>query len=120
MDGAGNLYVIDALIASVDGTVNQSVGDVWEFPAGCTTAACSKLFATTGSLQLDLALGLAMDGAGEIFEGGFYLGGGEASTVGSWTPPDCGSGVELGFNGRGTAAGRGWLGPGVLHRGRRF
>jgi hypothetical protein len=99
MDGAGNLYVIDALIASVDGTVNQSVGDVWVFPAGCTTAACSKLFATTGSLQLDLGLGLAIDGAGEIFEGGFYLGGGEASTVGSWTPPDCGSGVELGFNG---------------------
>jgi len=99
IDGAGNLYVIDALIGSVDGTVNQSVGDVWKFPAGCTTAACSKLFATTGSLELDLGLGIALDGAGEIFEGGFYLGGGEASTVGNWTPPDCGSTIEAGFNG---------------------
>lgn len=99
MDGAGNLYVIDGLIASVDQTIAQSTGDVWVFPAGCTTPACIKLYATTGSLELDYGLGIALDGAGEIFEGGFYLGGGEASTVGNWTPPDCGSGVELGFNG---------------------
>jgi hypothetical protein len=105
IDGAGNLYVIDDTIGSVDGTVAQSVGDVWEFPAGCTTAACSKLFATSSGssnpLGLDLALGIAMDGAGMLFQGGFYLGGGYESTVGSWTPPDCGStsnGSE-GFNG---------------------
>jgi len=99
IDGAGNLYVIDDLIGSVDGTIAQSTGDVWEFAPGCTTPACIKLFATTGSLELDLGLGIALDGAGEIFEGGFFLGGGEASTVGSWTPPDCGSGVQEGFNG---------------------
>ena len=44
-------------------------------------------------------MGIAIDGAGEIFAGGFYLGGGEESTVGNWTPPDCGSAVEGGFNG---------------------
>ena len=105
MDGAGNLYVMDDLIGSVDGSIAQSVGDVWEFAPGCTTPACVKLFATangtTNPLGLDLALGIALDGAGEIFTGGLYLGGGSESTVGSWTPPDCGSGINgsLGFNG---------------------
>jgi hypothetical protein len=105
MDGAGNLYVMDDLIGSVDGTIAQSVGDVWEFAPGCTTPACVKLFATangkTNPLGLDFALGIALDGAGEIFTGGFYLGGGSGSTVGTWTPPDCGSSINgtLGFNG---------------------
>jgi hypothetical protein len=103
MDGAGNLYVMDDLIGSVDGTIAQSTGDVWEFAPGCTTPACIKLFATAiGSnnpLGLDLAEGIAMDGAGMLFQGGFFLGGGSESTVGTWTPPDCGSGVEEGFNG---------------------
>jgi hypothetical protein len=104
MDGAGNLYAMDADIVSQDGTIAQSVGDVWKFPAGCTTAACSKLFATSSGannpLSLDLALGIAMDGAGEIFAGGFYLGGGYTSTVGTWTPPDCGPAVQGGFFGQ--------------------
>jgi large repetitive protein len=103
IDGAGNLYAMDDFIGSVDGTVAQSVGDVWKFAPGCTTPACSKLFATSGAannpLTLDLALGITMDGAGMIFTGGFYLGGGSESTVGTWTPPDCGSGIELGING---------------------
>jgi hypothetical protein len=105
MDGAGNLYVIDDLIGSVDQTIAQSTGDVWEFAPGCTTPACIKLFATangsTNPLGLDLAEGIAMDGAGMIFQGGFFLGGGSESTVGTWTPPDCGGSINgsLGFNG---------------------
>ena len=101
MDGAGNLYVMDAFIASVDGTISQSVGDVWEFPAHCTTPSCIKQFATddggaSNPLALDLAEGIALDGAGMIYSGGFYLGGGEESTVGKWTSQSCE--VNVGFN----------------------
>jgi hypothetical protein len=85
-DGAGDLYVTDALITSVDGTVNQSVGDVWQFPAGCTTAACIKHIGVAG---LDVTSGIALDGAGTIFDGNFELGFGDLSTVGNWTPSDC-------------------------------
>jgi sugar lactone lactonase YvrE len=105
MDGAGNLYVTDDTIGSVDQTVAQSVGDVWVFAPGCTTPACIKLFATASGtnnpLGLDLAEGIALDGAGMLFQGGFFLGGGSESTVGTWTPPDCGGSINgtLGFNG---------------------
>ncbi len=94
VDGAGNVYVMDDLISTVDGTIAQSTGDVWEFAPGCTTAACNKLFVTSNGssnpLELDLATGIAMDGAGTVWAGSVFLGSGQLSTVGKWTSQDCG------------------------------
>ena len=78
VDGAGNVYVTDLLISSVDGTISQSVGDIWKFPAGCTSAACNVHVATNGNSStrnaaLLLPDGLAIDGEGTLWGGNYSL-----------------------------------------------
>jgi sugar lactone lactonase YvrE len=95
VDGAGNIYITDGDIGSVDGSVAVSVGSLWEFPVGCTTAACIKLISTeegasgqqSTSASLLLPNTLVMDGTGMLWGTNWSLAPFVFSTVGNWSLP---------------------------------
>jgi sugar lactone lactonase YvrE len=96
VDGAGNVYVTDAVIGSVDGTIAVSAGDIWKFPAGCNSAACIVQIATTTSGKglpdpgLDLPTGIAIDGAGTLWgDNAEPIPPYSLSTLGKWTSYEC-------------------------------
>jgi hypothetical protein len=86
VDGAGNVYAMDELIGSQDGTVAVSVGDIWRFPAGCTGASCNVHVSGSG---LDLGVGMVIDGAGVLWTTSFYIGPSYQLTVGGSNPTQC-------------------------------
>jgi sugar lactone lactonase YvrE len=94
VDGAGNVYVSDLMIGSEDQSVLVSLGDLWEYPLGCTSPSCIKLLATTvpgdAPSAVFIPTGIAMDGAGLIWianEDGLWPT--EFPTVGSIYSPEC-------------------------------
>jgi len=94
-DGAGNVYVIDEGIYSVDQSIAVSTGDIWEFPVGCTGPSCSKLTATernaqpSTSVPLIVPTGLDMDGLGNLWGTNYELWPWILSTVGAGGPSQC-------------------------------
>jgi len=101
VDGAGDVYLTEGVLGSVDGSVSVNVGAIWEFPAGCITASCIKETSTeegasgkqSTSAILILPNGLAMDGTGLLWGTNFESAPFELSTVGSWTSTQCYSGI---------------------------
>jgi large repetitive protein len=95
IDGAGNVYITDELIASVDQSVSVSSGDIWKFPVGCTDATCNKLIATsrTGTATLPTASVLptdvTIDGAGILWVSDGFLSPTLLPTVGTYFPGQC-------------------------------
>jgi len=95
VDGAGNVYVTDELIASVDQTVPVSSGDIWKFPVGCTDATCNKLIATATTAPttlptvLPLPVGLTIDGAGILWVSDTFLAPSLLPTVGTFFQGEC-------------------------------
>ena len=74
----GNVYVTDLLITSVDGSIAQSTGDIWEFALGCTSATCNVHIAGTGSTKNTSAhliepTGLTDDGEGTLWESNYSI-----------------------------------------------
>jgi sugar lactone lactonase YvrE len=95
VDGAGNVYAADMLIASSDGSIAVSTGDIWKFPAGCTGPTCSTLVATerntveSAGIPLILPIGMTMDGAGNLWVDNYYLWPEGLATVGVWNTSQC-------------------------------
>jgi hypothetical protein len=97
VDGAGDVYVTEFGEYSVDGTVNVNAGALWEFPAGCTTAACVKQILTSANNgaqsqngnYIISPQGLVMDGTGLLWINNFFLSPFQWSTVGSWNNAQC-------------------------------
>jgi sugar lactone lactonase YvrE len=93
IDGAGNVYVTDELIASVDQTVSVSSGDIWKFPVGCTGPTCSKLVSTSGGTGtfsiLPLPLDLNIDGDGVFWVTNSYFTPFDYPSIGVFYPGQC-------------------------------
>ena len=91
LDGAGNIYASDLFIASVDGSVSVSTGDIWKFPVGCNGPTCSTLAASGAGTTLASFLpnSLTMDGAGVLWANDPALFVSNLPTVGTWYPTQC-------------------------------
>jgi hypothetical protein len=77
VDGGGNVYATDQYIGSVDGTVLVSTGDIWKFPAGCTSGTCD-----TSVGKVLFPTDLKMDGAGVLWVSSYELSPADIFTIG--------------------------------------
>jgi hypothetical protein len=99
VDGAGNVFASDMMIASVDQSIAVSTGDIWKFAPGCTDSTCNTLAATErnatptsiflSTIPLILPTGLTMDGAGDLWVNNYYIFPAILPTVGVWNSSQC-------------------------------